>query len=268
MLKLRAYLFYAGYSVLTVFFSLTGVLLFSLLPFRVRGRYMTGWNWCCLQWLRLTCGVSYRVIGAENLPDTPYVAVSKHQSQWETFFLQAYLFPVCFVLKQELLKIPLFGWGLRLMNPIAIDRANPRQAMRQIQDDGLQRLKDGYSVLIFPEGTRTAPGQVGKYARGGANMAIAAEVPLVPVALNAGECWPADELVKHSGTVTFVIGEPLTTADVDSRALTEQAQQWIEEQMLEINHTARPPEHRGRSDAAGTTAPIWRHSRSPAPTRR
>ena len=230
-LKLRAIAFYCGYGVFTTFFSVVGVLLFSFMPFSIRGRFMTGWNYCCIYWLRLTCGVRFKIIGQENLPAAPYVVQAKHQSQWETFFLQGYLFPVCFVLKQELLKIPFFGWGLKLMDPIAIDRSNPRQAMRQTQEQGLQRLADGHSVLIFPEGTRIKPGETGKFARGGSNLAVEAKVPVVPIAHNAGYCWPADEFIKYPGTITVVIGKPIDTTDIESRALTEQVKSWIDQEV-------------------------------------
>jgi 1-acyl-sn-glycerol-3-phosphate acyltransferase len=234
-LAIRAAVFYLGYSVLTLWFALSGVILFSLAPYRIRGRYMTGWNFCCVNWLRWTCGVKYQVIGKENLPSRPYVALAKHQSQWETFFLQGLLFPVCFVLKQELLKVPVFGWGLKLMDPIAIDRDNPRLAMRQTQEQGLARLAEGNSVLIFPEGTRIPSGQTGKFARGGSNLAIEANAPVVPIAHNAGKCWPARQFIKHPGTVTVKIGEPITPSDNDSREITRRVKEWIDAEVEKMS---------------------------------
>jgi 1-acyl-sn-glycerol-3-phosphate acyltransferase len=235
ILKLRASLFYTGYTLLTIWFSITGVLLFSFAPFRLRGRYMTGWNICCVNWLRWTCGVKFKIIGKEKLPQAPYVAMAKHQSQWETFFLQGYLFPICFVLKQELLKVPVFGWGLKLMDPIAIDRSNPRQAMRQTQEQGLQRLDDGHSVLIFPEGTRIRAGETSKFARGGSTLAIEAKVPVVPIAHNAGLYWPADEFIKHPGTITVVIGDAIDSAGKDNRELTEEVKSWIDREVEKLS---------------------------------
>ena len=227
VLKLRAGLFYSGYAVLTVWFSLTALLL-APLPLRIRGRYLIGWNFCVLVWLRWTCGVRYRLHGAENLPEqTGYVVLANHQSQWETFFLQWRLFPIVFVLKRELLKVPFFGWGLKLMAPIAIDRGNPKQAIRDTMAQGQQRLEDGISVLIFPEGTRTRPGEVKPFARGGANLAIAAKVPVVPIAHNAADCWPADQWVKYPGTIDVVIGEPILNHNRSSREISDEAEQWI-----------------------------------------
>ena len=238
LLQIRAVLFYTGYTVFTTLFSVVGVLLFSFMPFRIRGRFMTGWNLCCIWWLRITCGVKFKVVGKENLPSGPYVAQAKHQSQWETFFLQGYLFPICFVLKQELLTIPFFGWGLKMMNPIAIDRSNPRQAMRQTQEQGLQRLADGNSVLIFPEGTRIPAGETSKFARGGSNLAIEAKVPVVPIAHNAGQCWPADKFIKRPGTVTVSIGKPIDSTQLDSKTLTNQAKEWIDAEVARLEQQA------------------------------
>lgn len=231
LLGLRALIFYAGYAVLTIWFSATGVLFFSFLPYRIRVPYVLGWNRCTIAWAKLVCGLDYEVIGKENLPDGAYVALANHQSQWETYFLQYFLSPVCIVLKRELLQVPFFGWGLRLTNPIAIDRGSPRQAIRQTIEQGLEHLDNKISVLIFPEGTRTRPGAQSKYARGGANIAVKGAVPIVPIAINAGEFWPADKFLKYPGKITVSIGKPISTDQQGSREVTEQAKIWIEAQL-------------------------------------
>ncbi|WP_235015372.1 1-acyl-sn-glycerol-3-phosphate acyltransferase [Oceanicoccus sp. KOV_DT_Chl] len=164
LLTLRMVLFYLGYLLSIVWFSTTGIVFFSFFPYRIRSRYILLWNRFIIFWAALICGVRVKVIGAENLPKGPYVALSKHQSQWETYFLQYFLSPVSIVLKRELLNLPFFGWGLRLANPIAIDRGNPKQALKQTLDKGCKHLANNISVLIFPEGTRTKPGQDSKYA--------------------------------------------------------------------------------------------------------
>ena len=238
LLAIRATVFYLGFAILTIWFSVSGFLLMRLVPFHILGRYMVCWNHCIIAWLTLTCGVRYKVIGKENLPPAPYVVMAKHQSQWETFFLQGYLFPICFVLKRELLSVPFFGWGLRVLKSIAIDRSNPKQALRQTMEQSSERLNDGISVLIFPEGTRIEPGQTGNYARGGANIAINNQVPIVPIAHNAGNCWPADKFLKYPGTITVIIGKPLATDNQNSRALTEQVKTWIEQQVSQLTETS------------------------------
>lgn len=235
ILLLRSGLFYFGYFLATLWFSLTAVAFLSRASYSLRSRYLCTWNVVVLAWLRLTCGVRTRVLGLENLPPGPCVLLSKHQSQWETYFLLTIKRGVVPVLKQELLAIPGFGWGLRLMEPIAIDRSNPKQALRQISEQGNARLAAGLSVLVFPEGTRTRPGEQRPYARGGAGLAIRAGVPVVPIALNAGHCWPADGFLKYPGTITVSIGPPIDSTDRDSRSLTEEAKVWIEEEMAQLD---------------------------------
>lgn len=246
LLRLRAALFYAVYGLLTAWFSLSALLLVSWLPFRYRAGYLVLWNRATLRWLTLCCGVRYEVHGLETLPPGPCVILAKHQSQWETFYLQVALLPAVCVLKRELLNVPFFGWGLRLVDPIAIDRDNPKQALRDIQEQGLQRLQTGRRVIIFPEGTRTAPGESGNYARSGAELACRAEVPIVPVAHNAGYCWPSRSFVKYPGTVRVVFGAPIDPRGRSSRELTQEVKEWIEREVVTLGD--------GRATAAGAPA--------------
>lgn len=149
----RAVLFYSGYALLTLWFGLT-VLFVRPLGHLACIRYINYWNWSVIHWLRLTCGVRWQVEGLDRLPPRPYVIVAKHQSQWETFFLQLPFCSNSTILKQELLKIPVFGWGLSSVGkPIAIDRSQRREALKQILEQGTARLQEGLNVLIFPEGT-------------------------------------------------------------------------------------------------------------------
>lgn len=236
----RSAIFYFGYSLITVWFSFTGVLFCRFLPYRVRDTYLTGWNFLVMRWLKLTCGITYTVRGKELLPPGPVVLMSKHQSQWETFYLQVLHPPIATVLKKELLRVPFFGWGLGLLEPIAIDRKNPKQAIKDILEQGEHRLKLGRSVMIFPEGTRTPPGQVGNYARSGAMLACRAGVPIVPVAHNAGLFWPSKRFLKFPGVIEIVIGAPIDTSSGDSRAITEHVKQWIETEITQMK--AQPPQ--------------------------
>ena len=231
---IRSTLFFIGLGLVTIFISLTGILFTWFLPFHIRGRYFVLGNAAIIFLLRVCCGVKTEVRG--KLPcDRPFVAMAKHQSQWETFYLQWSLFPVATVVKRELLNIPFFGWALRFMNAIGIDRSNPRTAMRELNDKGLVRLRNNYSLLIFPEGTRTLPGVRGRYARSGASIAIAAGVPIVPIAHNAGLIWPAKSMLIRSGTVTLVIGEPIASTGRESRELSLEVENWIEDQCTLIH---------------------------------
>ncbi|MDU8339631.1 lysophospholipid acyltransferase family protein, partial [Pseudomonas syringae pv. actinidiae] len=162
--------------------------------------------------------IQVEVTGAENVPKTPCVIISNHQSTWETFFLSAYFEPMSQVLKRELLYVPFFGWAMAMLRPIAIDRDNPKAALREIAKKGDELLKDGVWVLIFPEGTRVPYGQVGKFSRGGTALAVNADLPVLPIAHNAGKYWPRDGWAKKPGTIQVVIGEPMYAEGTGPRA--------------------------------------------------
>lgn len=231
LLFLRSCLFYAGYILITVVMSVLFILIFPLLP--PRGRYALATTWCksILNWLQFCCGVRYEIKGIENIPDEPVVILANHQSTWETFLLYMLVFPVSPILKRELMRIPLWGWALRLQNPIAIDRSNPRQALKSLLTQAVDRIKSGNSIIVFPEGTRSRAGTVNRFSRGGAKIAVAADAPVVPIAHNAGYCWPPHEFVKRPGVITVIIGQSLTPAGRSASELTEEVESWIRAQL-------------------------------------
>lgn len=230
----RSFLFYPVYTLIVVFFSLVSCTVGLLMPLRLRQEVVTWGNWLIIHWLNLCCGIRVRVIGRENLPTTPFVALSNHQSSWETYYLQRTLRPVSTILKRELLRIPIFGWGLAAVKPIAIDRNNPRQALKEVLSQGKARLTQGNNVIVYPEGTRTPFGKTGNYGRSGAALAIAASVPVVPVAHNAGKYWPAHKFLKYPGTITVVFGSPIDTTGMDSKDLGQVVEGWITKTQREI----------------------------------
>lgn len=232
LIRLRSGLFAATYFIFTVTYGTLSLLLWFI-PATWRHKVLISWCWLIIYLLRLICGVRYSVTGRENLTQAnlPAVVLSKHQSTWETLALQGIFWPASTILKQELLKIPFFGWGLRGLQPIAIDRSNPREALKQVKEQGVLRLKQGKNVLLFPEGTRVAPGKKNKYARSGADIAVAAGVPIIPVAVNAGHCWPIKSLLRIPGLVSVVIGEPIETQGRNSKDLIAEVEVWIEAQM-------------------------------------
>lgn len=234
VLGLRSAAYYIGYIPIVAVFSILGFTVGLLLPHRQRQNFITTANALIVGWLNVTCAIKVEVSGLENIPNTPFVALSKHQSSWETYFLQRALRPVSTILKKELLKIPLFGWGLATTKPIAIDRTNPRSALKDILSQGKKRLAEGNNVLLYPEGTRMAVGIPGSYGRSGAALAIAAQVPVVPIAHNAGHCWPAHKFLKYPGTIHVVIGKPIPTTGTDSKQLTEEIKLWIESTIAAI----------------------------------
>lgn len=225
----RASLFVAFLALITPPFSLVA-LLGCWLPATWRYHTIGQWNRCVILAARFLCGIHHHVEGMANLPRPPYVICSKHQSAWETLAYYQ-LFPRnCFVVKRSLLLIPFFGWGMYLaMGPIPINRGNPMSAMRNVMRTGKRRLAAGWNVVIFPEGTRIAVGQTHTFLPSACVLAIQAGVPVVPVALNSGRCWPRNRwgFFKVPGKIIVSIGKPLATAGSKSRDLTAQVEHWI-----------------------------------------
>jgi 1-acyl-sn-glycerol-3-phosphate acyltransferase len=232
---LRSALFYVGLGVVTPLFALPLLAAWPL-PFRVREDIARGWCRTVLAWLRLTCGVSHRVEGLENLPPGPAVILSKHQSAWETIAFRT-VFPahLSWVLKRVLFRIPFYGWSLKALEEIGIDRGSTREALKQVETKGRAHLADGRWVVVFPEGTRMPPGEAGKYAAGGARLAVAANVPVVPVALNSGHCWPKSDWRKYPGTITLRIGPSIGSDGLSAAEVNRRARDWIEAQQAELD---------------------------------
>lgn len=211
------------------------ILLTAPLPFRWRYRFVTLWTRFNLWWLEKTCDLSYRLEGTEHIPDQPVIVMSKHQSAWETLSLQLLFEPLVWVLKRELLWVPIFGWGLAAMRPIAIDRKAGRQAIAQIVEQGIRRLQEGCWVVIFPEGTRVAPGERKRYRLGGAVLAQDSGYPVLPVAHNAGEFWPRRSFLKHRGTIRMVVGPPIESKGRSAEAINRDVETWIEKTVAAIS---------------------------------
>jgi 1-acyl-sn-glycerol-3-phosphate acyltransferase len=227
---LRSLLFTLIQVVVTIPYGLLAPLLFPLPPL-TRYRILRQWSRFIIWLARWILGIRYRVLGLEHLPKGPCVVLSKHQSAWETIAFQLFMPPLAFVLKKELLKIPFFGWGLAMTSPIAIDRAAGREALKTLEEQGIQRLAQGFWVVVFPEGSRMPPGQKGKYNIGGAWLAVKAGVPVLPVAHNAGRLWGRNAFIKHAGEVTVVIGPPIPTVGRKATEVNAEAEAWIEQQM-------------------------------------
>ncbi len=229
----RSLIFAVLQTVLTIFFS--AVALFSF-PFSAQGRYrlITGYNHAVIWLARRVLGIRYVVEGLEHLPKQPAIILAKHQSAWETVAFLCLFPPISPVIKRELLRVPFFGWGFRLLNPIAIDRGAGREALKQIIRQGKDKLAQGFWVLVFPEGTRVAPGEKGRYGIGGSSLAVEAGAPIVPVAHNAGEVWPKNAFIKRPGTVTVRIGPAIETRGKSAAELTRAVEAWIETEMTRL----------------------------------
>jgi 1-acyl-sn-glycerol-3-phosphate acyltransferase len=233
MPTLRTVLFWLGFYLSTI--VITSILTISFVfPFRIRYIISKGWPLFNLWWLKVTCGLKYTVQGMEHIPDESVIFMSKHQSTWETITYQLFMPPMVWVLKRELLWIPIFGWGVAMLNPIAINRKLGKQALKQLIDQGKKRLHAGISVMIFPEGTRTMAGEQTQYRPGGALLAAKSGHKVVPIAHNAGYYWPKGQFFKHPGTITVVIGEPIDSRNKSAAEIMKEVETWIENKMLEI----------------------------------
>ncbi len=211
------------------------------LPFVQRYRISQLWTGFNVWWLQVTCSIGYQVQGAEHIPDQPVIVMAKHQSTWETLFLNWYLPPLTWVVKRELLWVPLFGWALALLRPIAINRQMGSAAVKQVIRQGKKYLQQGQWVLIFPEGTRTAPGVRKRYGLGGAVLAAHSGFPVLPVALNAGEFWPRHSFLKRPGTIQVVFGPVMETTGRSAQQINQQVEEWIESKMLAISAVPTVP---------------------------
>jgi 1-acyl-sn-glycerol-3-phosphate acyltransferase len=207
----------------------------ALLPFTPRYRLLSSWGRFHTWLVRRLCGLEYHVAGREHLPQKgAAIILAKHQSTWETIAFQEIFPPHTWVLKRELMWIPLFGWGLALLKPIAIDRGAGRRAVEQIVQQGRERLDAGIWVTIFPEGTRVAPGHKRRYGVGGAALAAETGYPIVPVAHNAGSFWPRRGFLKKPGTIDVVIGPALHGAGKTPDEINRLVEQWIEGEMARL----------------------------------
>lgn len=211
-------------------------------PFGLDALHATARSWARVHlWLlRVMCGLDYTVEGAENIPrEGAHISYWKHSSTWETLAQMLVLPPQSWVLKREIMWIPLIGWATACLKPIAINRAAGHRAVNQVVEQGRQRLAEGLWILLFPEGTRVAPGQTRKYGLSGALLASQTGAKLLPIAHNAGDFWPRRGLLKRRGTIRVVIGPPIETLERDPRELNTEAQGWIEAKMREISAAYR-----------------------------
>lgn len=240
MALLRSLVFLAAATLLTMVVCAALICLFWL-PHRVRRRLGYAWTTPMIWMIRYVLGIRYELRGAENLVE-PAVILCKHQSAWETIVLQEKFRNVLYVWKKELRMIPFFGWALATMPMIAINRGAGKDALKQLVTQGTLRLSQGYSVIVFPEGTRVAPGHKRRYKIGGAYLAVDAGVPVVPVALNSGEVWGRNAFLKRPGTVIVCIGPAIDTRGVTAEEVNARAEQWIEAEMRRISPHLYPNE--------------------------
>lgn len=230
MLVLRSILFYIGYVLFTVFWGGLWTIFGLLLPFRTRFLVIINWwSRVVLNWLRLTCGIDFAIEGREHIPERPCVVFARHESTWETVFLQALFVPQATVIKRNLLHIPFFGWAFRLLRPIAINRNKPKESLKTVAKEGAKRLADDTWVVLFPEGTRCPAGQIGKFGPGGAYLCETSGAPCLVIAHDSGRYWPPHQLTKRPGTIQVKIAPSFSTAGKKAKKINELARSTLTE---------------------------------------
>jgi len=222
MIWIRSLIFSIGQWLFTIVFCTLGLLTFPLQP-HTRYGILTNWAHAMLWWLRVCCGLSFKVTGAENIPQTPSIVLCKHQSAWETLALQLIFPPQVWVLKRELLWLPFFGWCLALTSPIAINRAAGREALKQLVTQGKDRLAQKFWVVIFPEGTRSPDGVLQEFKKGGFILALHSQHPIVPISLSGSHrILPKRGGWKiQPGRVQLTISAPIPTEGLSTRERDE-----------------------------------------------
>ena len=192
------------------------------------------WIRVVLNALKFLCGVSWKVEGIENIPSTPCIVVSNHQGQWESFFLQTLFIPSTSIIKKELLLIPVFGWALRCMKPITLNRLNRVSSLKKVIKKGVIKLKNGFSIILFPEGTRISPEKgIQPFARSCGLLSVKSGFPVLPICHNSGKYWKNKKFIKSPGKVVLRIGEPILGRD--PKVITNDAYNWIKNNYEEIN---------------------------------
>jgi len=242
MLYIRSLLFYLIYIVGSIVWASVSFLIAWAMPYQMRFRFViVAWVKAILFGLRITCSIRVRLVGSDNIPKRPCVVLSNHQSTWETLFLQTLFVPQATVIKTELLKIPFWGWAFQLLRPIAIDRSSPRRALIQIIKQGKERLDDDIWVVMFPEGSRTNPGEIKSFQRSGPMLACNAGTPILPVVHDSGRYWPAHRFLKYPGTIDVRIGPPIATEGKSASEISNEARVWMEDQLSTIKKNPTHP---------------------------
>ena len=202
--------------------------------------------WFTMRWLRMAiwgarviCGVSHRIQGWENLPDSRIILCPKHQSTWETFAFPTLMpHPLCYVFKRELLLIPFFGWAMARLDMIHIDRSRRAEAWAKVAEQGVRLMAGGHWIIMFPEGTRTPRGSQGVYKSGAARLAVATGVPVVPIAVASAKCWPRRSFLLRPGVIDVSIGAPIASTGREHEELMREVERWIEAEMRRLDPEA------------------------------
>ena len=187
------------------------VMMLILLPFprMAMQRAVKAWAWSQHWALKGLVGLDFEIRGAEHIPKGGAIYASKHQSAWDTYFFYLLFADPSYVLKKELVKIPVWGWIARKCEAVSVDREGGATALKTLVRDVKQRLSEDRPVIIFPEGTRTQPGSRRPYHPGVAALYSQCDAPVVPVALNSGLFWGRRSYTKQAGRIVIEFFEPI-----------------------------------------------------------
>lgn len=209
VLFIRSLLFSIYFYISVIVFTLFFVFLAPFIELKKRYSLTSMYISTLLIVLKFLCRIDWEVTG-DVLGQRPVIIASNHQGLWESFYLQTLVNPLTTIIKKELIYIPFFGWALNLLNPIKINRSKKVQSAKKVIMTGTQKLRNGFSILLFPEGTRKIPGKrIGKFARSAADLAIKNNVDLIPIYHDSGLYWKNKKFIKIPGTVKVIIGAPI-----------------------------------------------------------
>ncbi len=230
---IRSSIFLLGMTISTCLWVIPCVLA-RLFPYRICFAIVSAWCTFNVHWARITCGIRYEITGLNNIPDKACVIMSNHQSTWETLAYPSIFPTLTWVIKKELLYVPLFGWGIASTQPIALDRKQGKKSFLQLVKDGKEKLSLGRFIIIFPEGTRIPYEEVRSLKVGGFVLAKKANADILPVVHDAGRLWPRNGFLKSPGTIQLHIGKPISTQDKTSEQLRQHYAQWLSQTRAEI----------------------------------
>ncbi len=242
MIYIRSSIFFLFLVFFTILYALSCFVVNPFLSISARYNYVRGWSFGVIKALQWICGIRYKITGMENMTsmlNEPVILMSKHQSAWETIAYIS-LFPkqLCYVFKKELLMIPFFGWAMAMLRMIHIDRSQRDKASIAVAIQGKKRLSEGCWIIIYPEGTRAPVGQQIPYRKGGARLAVDTGANVIPIAHNAGTCWPKNSFLKYPGSITISIGPAMSTANKNPSIVIREIENWIEQEMRQIDSTS------------------------------
>ncbi len=235
LLWIRQYIFYVyHYLALAIFSIINHVFFLCKAPYALRSKTAQLNSWVTRLGIFWILWVRFEVEGKENISKVPCIYVCKHQAEWETVVMPSIISRTCYVAKKELLDMPVLGWGLKAIEYIPVDRSAGLKAFKTVISEGKNRLARNISIVIFPEGTRVAPGEHPKFHKSAMSLAKATKVPVIPIAHNAGSCWPASRTALiRPGKITLSIGEPIeNTGNIDE--VTETSYQWIKAKVEQL----------------------------------